>query len=160
MGHVVGLTSLSLTGPRHVSQRAPKFARKLVTCRLRGEVFALSEMLGHMSLSGGFYAPFEGVDPGMAGLEDCGGLLTFLKTKRTTAEEYPVRDFLSTQRAVEGGDLDTAFWLPGVETPADGLTKVRSDMVPLLGLLESGRSNPGSWRPLKGVAWRQGNGRV
>ena len=44
--------------------------------------------------------------------------------------------------------------------PADGLTKVRSDMVPLQGLLESGGFCPGQLRTLNGVAWKEEGLRV
>ena len=41
------------------------------------------------------------------------------------------------------------FWIPGKENPADGLTKMHSEILPLLRLLESGTYNPGMLRPLK-----------
>ena len=50
------------------------------------------------------------------------------------AEKYLLRHFASTQRGLAESDLDNAFWLPGAERPADGLTEVRSDVVPLLRL--------------------------
>ena len=46
------------------------------------------------------------------------------------AEKFLVRRFSGSKQALEEGDLDNAFWLPGAENPADGLTKVRSDLVP------------------------------
>ena len=70
------------------------------------------------------------------------------------AEKYLVRHFLSIQQALEEGELENAYWLPGTENPADGLTKVRSDMV-LLRLLESGGFRQGRLRPLKGAAWME-----
>ena len=71
------------------------------------------------------------------------------------AAKYLVRHLLSTQQAFEGGELETAYWLPGAENPAEGLTKAPSGMVPPLRPLESGRVNPGYLRPLKGVARRE-----
>ena len=91
----------------------------------------------------------------MVRLEDCESLFTYLKTKKLTAEKYLVRRFLSIQQALGGGDLENAYWLPGAENPADGLTRVRSYMVPLLQLLESGALYPGHLRTLKGVAWKE-----
>ena len=70
------------------------------------------------------------------------------------AEKYLVRHFLSTWQALRGGELDNACWAPGAKNPADGLTKVRSDMASLLRLLESGPFDPGSLGPLKRVARR------
>ena len=71
------------------------------------------------------------------------------------AEKYLVSHFASIQQALGEGDLDSAYWLPVTENPADGLTRVRGDMLPLLGLLESGRYCPGQLRPLKGVARKE-----
>ena len=71
------------------------------------------------------------------------------------AEKYLVRLLLSTQQASEEGDLENAYLLPGTDNPADGLTKVRSDMAPLLRLPESGCLSPGSFRLLEGVAWKE-----
>ena len=62
-------------------------------------------------------------------------------------EKYLALRGLRTQQALEGGELDNAYWAPGTENQAAGLTKVRSDMAPLLRLFESGHFNPGSSRP-------------
>ena len=59
------------------------------------------------------------------------------------AGKYLVRHFLSIRQALEEGYLENAYWFPGTENPADGLTKVRIDMVPRLRHLESGRWYPG-----------------
>ena len=90
----------------------------------------------------------------MAGLGDCESLLTYLKTRKMIAEGNLARHVLSTQQGLEAGDLDNAYWLPGADKPAGGLTKMRSGAVPLLRLLESGCPRPGSLRPLKEVAWK------
>ena len=74
------------------------------------------------------------------------------------AEKYWVRHFLSIQQALGEGELDNAYSAPGTEKPADGLTKVRSDTVPLLRLLRPGHFNPGSLRPLEGVARKESAG--
>ena len=91
----------------------------------------------------------------MVGLKDCESVATRLKTKRMVAEKYMVRRFFSIQQALEGGELENAFWIPGTENSADGLAEVRSDMVPLLRLFEPGGFRPGQLRPLKGVAWKE-----
>ena len=96
--------------------------------------------------------PFEGINPRVVGLEDCGSLFTLLETKKMIAEGYLVRHFLSIQHGVEAGDLGDEYQPPGTDSPADGLTRVRIDMVPLPRLLESGRFRPGQLRPPKGVA--------
>ena len=67
-------------------------------------------------------------------------------------EKYLIRHFLSIQQFVEDGELDSIYWIPGVENPADGLTKIKSEMGPILSLLETGGFQPGLLRPLKGLA--------
>ena len=44
------------------------------------------------------------------------------------------------------------YWLPGSENPADGVTKMKSEMSPMLNLLEFGEFHPGFLRPLLGVS--------
>ena len=65
--------------------------------------------------------------------------------------KYLVRHFLSIQQSLDNNELDNIYWLPGTEKPADGMTKVRSEMPPMLRLLEFGEFYPGLLRPLKGV---------
>ena len=84
----------------------------------------------------------------------CESLFTHLKTRQMVAEKYLVRHFPSTPQALGAGDLENAYWLPGSENPAGGLTRVRSDVVPILRLLESGELRPGHLPPLKGVDWK------
>ena len=62
------------------------------------------------------------------------------------------------QQSLESSELDDNFRLPGADSPADGLTEAKSDMVPLLRLLESGIFCPGGLRPFRGVSPRQGEG--
>ena len=71
------------------------------------------------------------------------------------AEKSLARKFRSIQQASEEGELTNADWAPGAENLADGPGKVRSDAAPSLRLSESGQFNPGSLRPLEGVAWKE-----
>ena len=91
----------------------------------------------------------------MAGLEERESLFTPLKTQKMIAEKYPVRHFSIKQQALGEGELGNASWLPGTGALADGLTKVRSGVVPLSRLLESGVLNPGYLRPLRRVARKE-----
>ena len=59
------------------------------------------------------------------------------------APRFGGRPVASIQLASEAGDLEDAYWLPGAEKPADGLTTVRSDVAPISRLLESGRFRSG-----------------
>ena len=119
------------------------------------EVSAPSEMADHMLFLQGFYGPSVGMNPGAARRKDCVSLFSYLKRKTMVAEKYPVRHFLGIQQALGDGELENAYWLPGPENPVDGLTKVRSNVNPLMRLPESGRFNPGRLRPPTGVAWRE-----
>ena len=74
------------------------------------------------------------------------------EAKEDDRRREPGTPFFSIQQALEAGDLENAYWLPGTENPADGLTKVRSDMAAQLRPLESGCFSPGSLRPLEEVA--------
>ena len=104
-----------------------------------------------MALIREFFTLFVGVSPGMVGLEDCESLFSHLRTKKMITEKYLVRHFLSIQQSRDNNELDNIYWLPGTENPADGMTKVRSEMPPMLHLLEYGVFYPGLLRPLKGA---------
>ena len=121
-------------------------------------MYAFSEMVDHMSLIREFYAPFVDISPGMVGLEDCESLFNHLRNKKMITEKYLVRHFLSIQQALEDGELENVYWLPGTENPADGMTKVRSEMAPMLQLLETGEFHPGTLRPLHGLGSSEGQG--
>ena len=113
-------------------------------------IYALSATVDHMSPLRNVYAPFEGPYPGMVGQEDCESPFTRLATKRAIAEKYLALNFLSIHQALGPGELDKVYRLPGTGAPADRLTEVRSDIVPLLQILESARFYPGSARPREG----------
>ena len=117
-------------------------------------------MIDHMALLREFYAPSSRASPGFVGMEDCESLFTHLKNKEIVTEKYLVRHFRSTQQFIEGGDLDNVYWIPGTGNPADGLTKTRTEMGPILALLATGRFQPGLLRPLKGLASRECPGPV
>ena len=130
--------SPNLCGPCHLIQWTSQFTRKLVKSSLGGEAYAFSELLDHMSILRGFYGYFTDVFSGMVGLEDCESLFADLKKKKLITEKFPDRHFLAIQQAIEIQELDNVYWIPGRENPADGLTKLRSGMLPLLRLMESG----------------------
>ena len=85
------------------------------------------------------YEPLEGLRQEMIGSVDCGSLLAHLTTKKTLKENMPAGALLRTQQAMQQGELGEIFRPPGIENPADRLTKVRSDMAPPLRPLESGQ---------------------
>ena len=147
LGYLIGLMSPSLNGPCHVLRRTSKFTRKLVESSLGGEVY--------MALLREFYTPFAKVSPSMVGLVDCESLFTHLKNRKMFTEKYLVRHFLSIRQFLEDEELDNVFWLPGLENPADSLTKIKSEMGPISALLESGSFHPGLLRPLRGVASKE-----
>ena len=160
VGFTLGALSPTSSGPRRMLQWTSKFPRMLGKSSLGAEVYAHSETAGHMSPLKDLFGPFDGLNLGAAGLEDCGGPLTCLKTKKMIAGKCLARRSLSTQQSLGEGELDNIYLVPGTGHPADGPSRVRSDMAALLRLLESGHVNPGSLRPKRGVAWRElvGNG--
>ena len=44
--------------------------------------------------------------------------------------KYLVRPLLSIQQHLEDGELENVYWITGTEIPADGLTKLCSEMGP------------------------------
>ena len=150
LGYVVGPMSSTLKGPRHISQWTSKLTKKVAKSSLGGEVYALRETAGHMLLGKVVYEPFGGMNPGLAGLGDRESLYTHLKTGKRVAEKYLVRHFLSIQQALEGGEVENAFWLPGPgrrgSPPED----------PGIGLLQSGALAPPQRRGLEGARGTRG----
>ena len=92
---------------------------------------------------------------GLVGMEDCESLFTHLGNRKMVTEKYLVRHFLSIQQFLEDGELENVYWIHGAENPADGLTKLRSEMGPIMTLLETGRFQPGILLPLKGLESRE-----
>ena len=99
-----------------------------------------------------------GLSPGMLGLEACERLSTRWKTKKKITEKHVGRHFLSIQQALGRGELGNMCWLPRLQNPAGGLTKVRSDTAPYPRLPESGRPSAGSLRPLGGIQSKETGG--
>ena len=92
----------------------------------------------------------------MVGLEDCESLIAQLKTNKLITEKFLARHFSAVHQAIEIRELGNVYWIPRWENPADGLTKLRSESLPLLRLMESRTCNPGYLPPLKGAAsWEQ-----
>ena len=77
---------------------------------------------------------------------------TRLKNEKMAAAKYLIRRILEIQQSLQSGNLDNVHWLPGLEVPADGTTGVKSDVIPLLRLLEPGAFHPAFLRPLKCVS--------
>ena len=81
LGFVIVSTSSTLVGPCHISRRTSEFASRKVESSLGGEVYALREMVGHMLLLKGFFGPFEGTNPAVAGVAGCKSLSTHFRTR-------------------------------------------------------------------------------
>ena len=146
LGYVVGLTSSTLSAPRRILRWASKFARKLAKSSLGGEVYTSCDRVDHMSPLREFNEPSANFPPGMLGLEDCESLFKNLGRKDAITAEYR-----GIQQSLGNWGLERAYWLPGLDTPAGGLTQVKCEMVPPLRLLESGALNPGILPPLIGI---------
>ena len=91
----------------------------------------------------------------MVGLEDCESLFTHREKKNLVAEDVLTRHSLAKQQAIEIQELGNVYWNPGREKPVGGLTKRKSDLPPLLSLVEFGTCNPGYSRPLQETAFRE-----
>ena len=105
-------------------------------------------MADHMSMLRGFYARLMDLSRRLIALEDCECPFTNLKNTGPTTEKFPIRHFLASTQFLETEELGNANWLRRVENPTDCLAEVRSDMLPLLRLMESVASYPGALRPL------------
>ena len=95
---------------------------------LEGEAYAFSEMSDHVSMLRGFYARFSDLSQGLAGHDDCESLLTHLKNRQIATEKFSVRRFPAIQQVLETQELGNVYWHPGLEYPADGLAKTKSDI--------------------------------
>ena len=139
--------------PCRIIQWTSKFARRLVKRSLGGGVYAFSEMVDHMSMFRELYGHLLDLYPGMFGLEDCESLFTRLDNRKVITENILVRHFLAIQQAIDLKKLGNVYWLSCLVIPAGRLTKLKSDLVPLLRLLVSGSQNPGALLPLRGAAF-------
>ena len=133
LGYVMGLTFSTLNGPCHFLQWASKLTRKLAKSCWGVEVFACSDMLEHTPPARELFEPSLALSPGMIGFEDGESLSTYLRGKRAIAERYRAGHPLGIQQSFGSRELGNAFSLPGFENPADGSTKVKSDMAPPYG---------------------------
>ena len=154
LGYVIGLMSSNLCGPCQLIRWTSKFTRKLAKRSPGGEVYAFSEMLGHTSMLREFYGHFTDLRPGMAGPGNRESLFAHLKKNKVVTEKFLVRHCRAIQQAIEIQELGNAYWIPGKENPAYGLTKLHSEILSLLRLMEAGTYNPSYLRPLKGAAFR------
>ena len=129
LGYVIGLPPPALNGPCRLLQWSSKFTCKFVGSGLGGEVHELS--------------------PGMAHVEDCEILVSHLRNTRVIRGKYRVRHFTSPRRASAPGEWDDWLRLPAPANPAEGLTKIKSDLAPRPSLLMAGSSSPGIPCPTK-----------
>ena len=153
LGYIIGLMSSTLQGPVHIIQWTSKFTRKHVKSSLGGEIFALSEMWDHMEMIREFYGPLGHQKLPAYGLIDCESLLSHLRTGRLGTEKFLTRHFRSILDAVESGDLGNVAWIPGTENPADGLTKISSELGHSLDLLKTGKYRPRTLEQLRGLSF-------
>ena len=100
LGCVTGLVSSTLRRLRHPFQWAPKFTKEL------GRAAPEKRCALPCGSLRAFNAPLGELPPGMAGLEDCEGLFTRHRNKKTLAEKYPARLFSGIQKV---DDVDWAM---------------------------------------------------
>ena len=95
--------------------------------------------------------------PGVMGMEDCASLVARLRNKKAVTEKYSLLHFAGTQQPPDSHGPDSVYWYPGTGSPAGAPSKVKSDMAPLLRMLQSGSPRPGVPPPSKDVPF-QGSG--
>ena len=66
---------------------------------LEGEVYAASEMLGHVALSRELSSPFGDLPLRIAGLSDCESLFAHLRDRKAIADKYSARHFSRIRQA-------------------------------------------------------------
>ena len=98
--------------------------------------------------------PCVGLAPEAVGSEDCDSPVSPLLISRATAEKYPARRHLPIENLARPRALITAFWFPGQENPAGGLTKCEYHSGPVLASSKKGACFPNTLRPLQGVETR------
>ena len=81
LGHEMGITSPTLSGPRPILRWPSKSTRELERSSSGGDVYALSEAAGHVSLLEEFYSPVNDLPLGPVSLDDCESLLDHLENK-------------------------------------------------------------------------------
>ena len=85
-GDVIGPMTSSLPGPCRILQWAAKFIRESADSGRGGKVYALSELVEHMSLSRELFEP-------LVGYVDCESPIAHLWSKHAIAGKYRVRHF-------------------------------------------------------------------
>ena len=68
----------------------------------------------------------------MSGAEDCEGRVTHYEIKKTFSDKFSARRFLGIKQILDNGELEHVFWLSGLMPAADGMTGVKSAMIPPL----------------------------
>ena len=145
LGYVIGITSSTVNGPRHILQWPSKFTRNLAKGSLGGEVNPCSETIDRAPPLREFHAPVADSSPGAIRMEDCGSPFTDLKKQKTITEEYLARQPLGIQQSSGNWKLSSARRPPGLGDPADGLIEVKGDVAP----------PPRLWGPLRGISSKE-----
>ena len=138
LGYLIGLMPSSPLAPCHILQWISKFTRNLVKSSIGGDVYAPGEMDAHVTLLREIYEHVVELSPDKIYFEDRESLLARLRPKANVTEKFPIRHFLAIHQSLEMEEFENARWRPGCGDPADGFTKTKRDMVPLLRLTESG----------------------
>ena len=121
----------------------------------RGEVYAFSEMVDHLSLPREPYGPFVDMSPGAAGIESRENSFTRPRGRRPITEEYSARHSQGARQALGGNELPNVYCLSDTENPAGGLAKEKSGTAPLVRTPQSEAFRPDAPRPLHGASARE-----
>ena len=108
---------------------------------LGAEIYAFCEMAEHVGVVMEFYAT-SGCEPlSFVGFEDSNNLHSHLSSRKVVPGKYPAQHFWAIQDGLTEADpadgqmsvfCGSSVRANGMSNPADGLTKHRSDLAPLL----------------------------
>ena len=129
-------------------KRNSRFTRKQLRSSLAGELYTLTEMWYRVAIIREFSAAITRPKPGAFASLHCGSLFSHIRARKLGAKKFLTRRFRGISGATK---LDNVAWIPGTDNPADGPTKVKSEMGPLLRPLEGGTYRSRHLHQNKGV---------
>ena len=145
-GHLIALPPAPQQCPCHRIHGSSRFARRTAKSSVRDGIYVPNELVGHMEFLRGFYKSSRNTAPTMVGREDHEGLFARFFEKGMVAGQYSVGHFTPIRNLVSG-DLFQMFSEMWPDNPAEGSTKRKSAMAPLVTTLGRGTYCPNRQRP-------------
>ena len=145
-GHLVPLPPAPQQCSCHLIHGSSRFARRTVKSSVRNGIYVPNDPVGHVGFPRGFYKSSRNTAPTMVGREEYGSLSARFFEKGMVAGKYSVGNF-SVIRNLVSGDLFQMFSETRPDNPAEGSTKRKSAMAPLVTTLGRGTYCPNRQRP-------------